>query len=205
MSASLKEVLSPLFDFLTCSTPESWVSKALQHLDLLLIDHANCEMKAASTAMSLIYRHPEKKELVAKMSPLAREELLHFEKVNKVMTERGIDYCFLSPSRYASRLIASIDKKSPNRLVDQLIIGGIIEARSCERFHTLIPHLDEELATFYSSLVKSEARHFEDYLQLARIYANEPIDEKVAFYLNVESELILSLDSEFRFHSGAPQ
>jgi len=204
MSASLKEVLSPLFDFLTCSTPDSWVNKALQHLDVLLIDHANCEMKAASTAMSLIYRHPEKKELVDKMSPLAREELLHFEKVNKVMAERGVEYCFLSPSRYASRLIGAIDKKSSNRLIDQLIIGSIIEARSCERFYALIPHLDNEIATFYSSLVKSEARHFEDYLQLARLYAKESIEEKITFYLSIESELILSSDSEFRFHSGIP-
>ena len=89
-------------------------------------------------------------------------------------------------------------------MVDTLIVGAIIEARSCERFAAIAPHLDEALSKFYTSLLKSESRHFEDYLALAQKFSDEPITERVQFFLEIERELIESTDPEFRFHSGVP-
>ncbi|MFC0338730.1 tRNA-(ms[2]io[6]A)-hydroxylase [Kushneria avicenniae] len=195
---------SELLDFLPCRTPRSWVNAALGNERLLMIDHAQCEKKAASTAMSLMYRYTSRVDLLTKMSQLAREELLHFEQVVTLMRERGIDYEHVSASRYAQGLREHVREQEPGRLIDVLIVGAYIEARSCERFACLIPHLDDTLAKFYRSLVKSEGRHFEDYLELAAQYADGPIDERVAFFGEVEKSLIESPDHEFRFHSGVP-
>ena len=197
-----------LRDFLACETPDAWVMAALAHPDLLLIDHAQCEKKAASTAMSLMYRYVDRPLLLTKMSQLAREELLHFEQVIRIMETRGIEYRHLSASRYAEGLRRHVRRDDPGRLVDILIIGAYIEARSCERFTRLIPHLDAELAKFYRSLVKSEGRHYEDYLMLARRYAAEAkdtsVETRIAFFADCERQLISEPDETFRFHSGVP-
>lgn len=193
-----------LLAFLPCRTPKAWIDAALGNERLLMIDHAQCEKKAASTAMSLMYRYTGRHELLTKMSQLAREELLHFEQVITLMRSRNIDYEHVSASRYAQGLREHVREQEPGRLIDVLIIGAYIEARSCERFACLIPHLDAELARFYRSLVKSEGRHFEDYLALAAQYSDEPIDERVAFFGELEKSLIESPDPQFRFHSGLP-
>lgn len=193
-----------LNDFLACETPDVWLAWALANPQTLLIDHAQCEKKAASTAMNLLYRHVDQPLLLAKMSQLAREELLHFEQVVGLMERRGVAYTHLSASRYAEGLRQHLRPNEPQRLIDILIIGALIEARSCERFARLIPYLDEELARFYRTLVKSEGRHFEDYLLLARQQTAEPIDDRIAFFVAVEAELITSTDTLFRFHSGVP-
>ncbi|MAY02116.1 MAG: tRNA-(ms[2]io[6]A)-hydroxylase [Gammaproteobacteria bacterium] len=197
--------LQVLKDFLLCETPGSWIASALQHQDVLLIDHANCEKKAASTAMNLMYRYVDRTELLQKMSQLAREELLHFEQVVKIMQERNVSYRHIEPSRYASSLRQYMRDSEPDKLIDTLIIGAFIEARSCERFAALAPSLDKTLQKFYLSLLRSEARHFEDYLQLATIYADEDVAGRVAFFAEREAELISSEDKQFRFHSGSPQ
>ncbi|MFG6667343.1 tRNA-(ms[2]io[6]A)-hydroxylase [Halomonas sp. HNIBRBA4712] len=190
--------------FLACPTPDAWLGWALANPETLLIDHAQCEKKAASTAMNLLYRHVDQPLLLAKMSQLAREELLHFEQVVGLMERRGVKYTHLSASRYAEGLRRHLRPNEPERLIDVLIIGALIEARSCERFARLIPYLDEELARFYRTLVKSEGRHFEDYLLLARQQTAAPIDERIAFFVAREAELIISTDTAFRFHSGVP-
>lgn len=194
--------------FLPCATPDDWIAAALANQELLLIDHAQCEKKAASTAMSLMYRYVDRPLLLTKMSQLAREELLHFEQVIKIMQVRGVEYRHLSASRYAEGLRRHVRAEDPARLVDILIIGAYIEARSCERFARLIPHLDAELAKFYRGLVKSEGRHYEDYLMLARRYAAEggeaSVEERIAFFADCEQRLIRSPDAVFRFHSGLP-
>ncbi|WP_459871615.1 MiaE family protein [Halomonas shantousis] len=205
MQDSPDTLLSPeLRDFLPCPTPAAWVDAALEQQELLLIDHAQCEKKAASTAMSLMYRYVDHPDLLEKMSQLAREELLHFEQVVTIMRARGVDYRHLSASRYAEGLRRHVRGKDPERLADILIVGAFIEARSCERFACLIPHLDNELAKFYRALVKSEGRHYEDYLMLARRYAEEPLDDRIAFFARCEKALIESPDPSFRFHSGLP-
>lgn len=200
------EALLPadLLAFLPCATPEAWIAAALDNQALLLIDHAQCEKKAASTAMSLMYRYVDRPLLLTKMSQLAREELLHFEQVVKLMEARGIAYRHIAASRYAEGLRSHVSHDDPQRLVDILIVGAFIEARSCERFARLIPHLDDELAKFYRTLVKSEGRHYEDYLMLARHFATKPIEERMTFFADRERELIETPDRDFRFHSGLP-
>jgi len=196
------QALDEIHAFLACRTPGQWVENALENQDIMLIDHAHCEKKAAMTAINNIHRYPDDNELLNKMSRLAREELRHFEQVLKFIKKRGLKYGQLSASRYASGLREHARKAEPDKLVDILIIGAFIEARSCERFAKLAPHLDEELKDFYQSLLKSEARHYQDYLKLASKYAGESIDDRVQFFREKEAELILEPDTEFRFHSG---
>ncbi|WP_257254593.1 MULTISPECIES: tRNA-(ms[2]io[6]A)-hydroxylase [unclassified Endozoicomonas] len=201
---SLAVCFPELYAFLPCVTPDEWIAEALKHQDILLTDHANCEKKAASTALNLMYRYTEHFDLLNKMSRLAREELRHFEQVLAIIKKRGIPYKPLSASRYAGALRKHVRTWEPARMVDTLIIGAYIEARSCERFHKLAPYLDDELKKFYLSLLKSEGRHFKDYLTLAESISDESIEERVAFFAGVEREAIESADEEFRFHSGVP-
>ncbi|KXS39096.1 MAG: tRNA-(ms[2]io[6]A)-hydroxylase [Halomonadaceae bacterium T82-2] len=205
MPDTRETLLSPeLLAFLPCTTPDAWIEAALANQALLLIDHAQCEKKAASTAMSLMYRYVDRPLLLTKMSQLAREELLHFEQVVRLMESRGVEYRHIAASRYAEGLRRHVCAEDPERLVDILIVGAFIEARSCERFAALIPHLDAELAKFYRTLVKSEGRHYEDYLMLARRFSASSIDTRIAFFAERERELIESPDATFRFHSGLP-
>lgn len=198
----MSAALTAIRDFLPCPTPEAWIENALANQDLLLIDHAHCEKKAASTAMSLMYRYVDRPALLDKMSRLAREELRHFEQVLAIMRKRDIAYDHLSPARYAGGLRQAVRSSDPERLVDILIVGAFIEARSCERFAALAPHLDTELAGFYQGLLKSEARHFKDYLELAQQASDEPIEPRVAVFAELERKLVEEPDTEFRFHSG---
>jgi len=211
--ASNNIVPKPISDFLKLETPRAWLDKAIQNLPILLIDHANCEKKAASTALSLMFRYSEEVDVCYRMSRLAREELRHYEQVMKIIQERGIEMQLLTPSRYASGLMKHVSKDEPQRITESLIVGGIIEARSCERFASLIPYLEElgeiKLAKFYAGLLASEARHFEHYLELARKYSNniftsEQFELRVAFFLSEEKKLIESFDPDFHFHSGLP-
>ena len=197
--------ISAIREFLPCATPQAWIDWALQHPDILLIDHAHCEKKAASTALNLMFRYVDRPELLDALSQLAREELLHFEQVLQIMRKRGVQYDHLSPSRYAAALRKHMRNEEPGKLVDVLIIGALIEARSCERFAALAPFVDKELGRYYRFLLKSESRHFEDYLRLAELYAGEDIAARVAVFVALERELIETPDTEFRFHSGVPE
>ncbi len=197
--------LAPIREFLPCATPPAWVDWALANQDLLLVDHANCEKKAASTALNLMYRYVEHPELLERLSRLAREELRHFEQVLAIMRSRDVDYPQLAASRYAGGLREIVRTAEPGRLVDTLLVGAVIEARSCERFAALAPHLDDELRAFYESLLRSESRHFADYLRLARgIASAEEVEQRLALVLERERELIEGEDDCFRFHSGVP-
>ena len=196
--------ISILNQFLGCKTPCQWVDHAIQRQDLLLIDHANCEKKAAMAALHLIHQYPEHDELLQKMARLAREEILHLQKVRLIMSKRNIKYKRISASRYAEKLRAEARNHEPAKLVDILIIGAFIEARSCERFAVIAPYLDDELQHFYRSLLRSEARHFQDYLNLAKQYSLEDIEPRVTYFKAVEAQLITDEDDIFRFHSGRP-
>ena len=199
---AMNDALQEIHDFLPCRTPQQWIDNALANQDLMLIDHAHCEKKAASTALSLMHRYVNNTGLLNRMSRLAREELRHFEQVLAIMNKRGVEYCHLTPARYAAGLRQEVRSEDPGRLVDLLIVGAIIEARSCERFAALAPFLDEKLEDFYIGLLKSEARHYQDYLKLAEQAAAGPVDERVAEFLALEKALIEEPDTEFRFHSG---
>ena len=195
--------LQEIENFLPCKTPQLWIDNALANPELLLIDHANCEKKAASTALNLMYRYVDNFDLLNKMSRLAREELRHFEQVIAIMKRRNIEYRQITASRYAVKLREAVRPNDPDKLVDILIVGALIEARSCERFARIAPFLDQELETFYLSLLKSEGRHFKDYLTLAlTIACQQEVDKRLELFLRIEKQLIESPDTEFRFHSG---
>ncbi len=198
------DFMQAIRDFLGCSTPQAWIDEAIKDIPLLLQDHANCEKKAASTAVNLLFRYNDKQDLQEWLAQLAREELLHYEQVMEIMTKRGLRYTPITNARYAGSLRKHVRTYEPQHLIDILIIGAFVEARSCERFAAIAPFLDEELKRFYTFLLKSEARHFEYYLSLAERYSPEPIIERVAFFRAKEAELILAPDTEIRFHSGVP-
>lgn len=206
MKYDLNTEIEPILNFLTVPTPKAWIDEAIQNIPTLLIDHAHCERKAATTALNFISKYSKEDALITVMSPLAREELLHFEKVLKLLKIRQIPFGPLKLSYYAKRLHEEISRNDyPTHLSDSLIVGAIIEARSCERFYALAPYLkDKVLSKFYTSLVKAEARHFEDYLRLAELYRQEPIAPKVNALLAIEQQLIESPDPLFRLHGGVP-
>ncbi|MCG3860186.1 tRNA-(ms[2]io[6]A)-hydroxylase [Psychrobacter sp. Ps5] len=201
----LKVDLSPIYEFLGARTTQAWVDAALADLPLIIQDHANCEKKAAGTAMNLIFRYEFSYDLQRKLAQLIREEMLHYEQVLGIMNERGQAWKYLSAGRYAKGMLKHKRTYEPAAMVDVLIIGAFIEARSCERFAALAEVInDKRLAKYYRYLLKSESRHFEDYLALAQSLAEDNIDERVAFFREVEAELISSPDAELRFHSGNP-
>ncbi|MCZ8530160.1 tRNA isopentenyl-2-thiomethyl-A-37 hydroxylase MiaE [Alteromonas sp. PRIM-21] len=148
---------------------------------------------------------PFKKDMLDKMVMLIKEELHHFYQVLEIMHELGFEYKSVTSSRYANGLLRHVRTYEPEKLVDKLICGAYIEARSCERFAKLAPYVSEGLGKFYVSLLRSEARHFEDYLTLAEQIAKTDISERIAHFGSVEKSLIESDDKELRFHSGVPQ
>ena len=197
--------LPDIHQFLGCRTPDAWVQAALADQDTLLIDHKNCEFKAASTALSLIAKYHGHVDLINMMSRLAREELVHHEQVMRLIKKRKVELRQLSAGRYASALRKVVRNHEPVKLVDTLVVGAFIEARSCERFEAMVPHLDEELGRFYFGLLKSEARHFQGYLKLAYQYGDAAdIAQVIERVRAAEQELIESADVEFRFHRGVP-
>jgi tRNA-(ms[2]io[6]A)-hydroxylase len=197
--------LPEIHEFLGCRTPDAWITAALADQQTLLIDHKNCEFKAASTALSLMAKYSTYVDLLNAMSRLAREELVHHEQVLRIMKRRKIGLRPVSAARYASGLRKVVRTHEPHKLVDTLVVGAFIEARSCERFEALVPHLDEELGKFYFGLLKSEARHFQNYLKLAYQYGDaRDVDQAIERVRVAECELIESPDTEFRFHSGVP-
>ena len=197
--------LPEIHEFLGCRTPDAWITAALADQQTLLIDHKNCEFKAASTALSLMAKYSTYVDLLNAMSRLAREELVHHEQVLRIMKRRKIGLRPVSAARYASSLRKVVRTHEPHKLVDTLVVGAFIEARSCERFEALVPHLDEELGKFYFGLLKSEARHFQNYLKLAYQFGDaRDVDQAIERVRVAERELIESPDTEFRFHSGVP-
>ena len=149
------------------ATPDEWLRGA-DALPEMLLDHANCELKAASTALGFLYRYPDRPALAQRMSRLAREELRHFEQVRSIMEDMGVPFERLTASRYAGELREAVRDEEPHKLLDMLLVGALIEARSCERFAELAPHLPERLGKFYNGLLASEARHFEHYIAFAQ-------------------------------------
>lgn len=188
---------------LQAPTAAAWFDLAAQRTDELLLDHANCEKKAASTALALMFAYPEDFELASRMSKLAREELRHFELVQQKLTELGVTFRRLSPSRYADGLRRALRRDEPGRRMDLLLCGALIEARSHERFMGLIERLPAPLAEFYGSLAASEARHASLYQRLAA-RQDVPVAARLGELAAVEAELATGPDPEFRFHSGTP-
>lgn len=252
-SVPYSDLLAPIHSFLKCETPDEWIAAATkkENLDVVLIDHLICELKAAQSAMFLIRKYAVDKEssdallewlkpfetliykregdwreladknkltksmipksnspygqdLIDKMVMLIKEELHHFYQVLEIMDEYGIEYKSITPCRYAKGMLRHVKTYEPDALVDKLIIGAYIEARSCERFAKLAPHVDKRLGDFYISLLRSEARHYQDYLTLAQEISEFDITERVELFGQLEAELISTPDEDFKFHSGVP-
>jgi len=193
-------------DILRATTPRGWVDAALADLPTLLVDHANCEKKAASTALALIFAYPEDRTLNVALSRLAREELKHFEQVERLMKKLDVSPQRLKPGRYAAELRKLVRTHEPKRKLDLMIVHALIEARSCERFRLLAKRLPEEVRSLYEQLERSEARHFEIYLQFAqREFDAAEIAARLELIASREAELATEPDRELRFHSGPPR
>ena len=198
-------MLTDIVDFLGSETPRAWIEAAVADPETLLIDHKNCEYKAASNAINLMAKYQEHVDLINAMSRLAREELVHYEQVLKIIKARGITIRPLSAARYASTLRTLVRRSEPGMMTDILLISAFIEARSCERFAAIAPHLDAELGKFYSGLLRSEARHYQGYIKLAHLYGDaDDIAERIKVIRPVEQALVADPDTDFRFHSGPP-
>ena len=194
-------------DFLDVPTPDAWLDVATSRLPDLLIDHANCELKAASTALGFLYRYPERPGFAQRMSRLAREELRHYEQVRRIIAGFGVHFVRLTASRYAGGLRDLVRDDEPGKLLDLLLVAALIEARSCERFAALGPRLPEDLGRFYAGLLESEARHFENYIALAKNEtgaSDEAIEARLTEFRAIDAKLITEPDPQFRFHSGLP-
>lgn len=159
---------------LQSETPARWLEQVDRDLPAILIDHAHCEKKAAGTALNLIFAYVEDIELCREMTLIVNEELEHFQMVLELLAKRGIRFRRLKPSSYGRELNDLVRKQEPQKAVDRLLVAGLIEARSCERFNVLAAHVkDQELADFYRSLFESEARHHTTYTRLAKHFAPE--------------------------------
>jgi tRNA 2-(methylsulfanyl)-N6-isopentenyladenosine37 hydroxylase len=202
MNPGSRELAHPL---LSAPTPVAWVKQACTFPEVLLIDHANCEKKAASTALSLMFAYAEDLDLAAKMSRLAREELRHYEQVAKMMGALKIVPQRLAPGRYAMRMRQLVSTSEPHREVDLMICGAFIEARSCERFAALAEAIGAPLGDLFRGLHQAEARHYRVYLGLAgraAARAGVNLEQRIAAFAALEAQLITSADPVFRFHSG---
>jgi tRNA-(ms[2]io[6]A)-hydroxylase len=188
-------------------TPARWLERACELPDVLSIDHANCEKKAASTALSLMFAYAEDLDLAERMSRLAREELRHFEQAARLLRACAVVPRRLAPGRYAERLRRLVAKAEPHREVDLMICGAFIEARSCERFAALSPVIRAPWSEFYQGLYQAEVRHARVYLDLARRAAKRAgiaLEPRIEEFAELESRLITQPDAVFRFHSGPP-
>ncbi len=188
---------------LKSSTSNSWLTQVDTDLNAVLIDHAHCEKKAAGTAMSLIVAYVENEALCNEMTEIVREELEHFQLVRLLLTRRGIRFCRQPPSSYGKRLHTLVSKDEPGRAVDRLLIAGLIEARSCERFSKLAEHVaDAELAEFYRSLFEAEARHHATYVRRAFDFASEDaVRCRLDTLSEAEAEILHRGDPFPRMHS----
>lgn len=180
-----------------------WLAQVDAHLDEILIDHAHCEKKAAGVAMNLLFSYVDHVPLARAMTEIVNEELAHFHLVLDLLERRGIRFRKLSPSSYGQRLHAVVRKEEPARAVDRLLVAGLIEARSCERFAVLRDHVDDaELREFYGSLFESEARHHATYVRLAcEVAPEETVRERLHWLAAEEAAIIAQGDLVARMHS----
>ncbi|NJL47781.1 MAG: tRNA-(ms[2]io[6]A)-hydroxylase [Leptolyngbyaceae cyanobacterium SM2_5_2] len=189
--------------FLRQPTTNAWLEQALAHLDTVLLDHAQCERKAAGVALSLINRYPSDAPLVNALTVIAQEELAHFAQVNQWLERRGVPLRPLPPPPYGAKLREQVRRQEPYRQLDLLLVSALIEARSHERLGLLAEHCpDRALGQFYRSLMASEARHYGIYWVLAEHrFPRQQVDDRLGQLAAAESEILANLHSEARIHS----
>jgi len=198
-------------------TDPAWGDRALVHLDEVLLDHAHCEKKAASTAIGLVFRYPEHACLAIPLARLAREELEHFERVVEIVRRRGREFGRLPPSPYAGALMDAIDPREPTRAVDTLLGCALIEARSCERMQVLAgaferahaagAAVDADVHALYQDLLACEARHHHGYVELARelgVLDRAAVDERLVRLAAHEARVVADAPVLARLHANMP-
>jgi tRNA-(ms[2]io[6]A)-hydroxylase len=185
------------------TSPQRWLKQVDENLAEVLIDHAHCEKKAAGTAMNLLFAYVDNEELCREMTTIVNEELEHFHMVVEILKQRGIEFRRLKPSQYGRRLNDLVSKQEPQRAIDRLLVAGLIEARSCERFGLLRDNLaDKELAAFYDGLFESEARHHTTYIRLAKMFGpDESVRARLAELADEEAKIIAEGEELARVHS----
>ena len=190
---------------LACPTPARWLQQIERQLDVLLVDHAHCEKKAAGTAMNLIFHYVEHEELCRALSEIVREELEHFNLVLDVLRQRGVRFRRISPSSYGRKLNELVSKQEPQRAIDRMLVAALIEARSCERFALLAEHLttsEPALAAFFGGLFESEARHHSTYVRFARLFgSDDAVEARLSELATAEAAIIHEGDPAPRMHS----
>lgn len=189
--------------FLQQPTSQAWLDQALANLDIILLDHSHCERKAAGVALNLMFRYPSSAKLVRSLTAIAQEELEHFELVNQILERRNIPLAPLAAPPYGAGLNKQIRTQEPDRMLDSLLVCGLIEARSHERLGLLGAHCpDPELAKFYRGLMASEARHYGAYWLLATTYCDRArVHQRLEELATIESQLLSTLHPEPRIHS----
>ena len=204
MSASMTTLkgATPI-KWLATPTSAAWLEQAVDHSELLLIDHAHCERKAAGAALQLMFRYPSDGALAAVLSPLAREELEHFELVQALLERRGLALRPLAAPPYGAALAALVRRQEPERMLDSFLVAGLIEARSHERMALLAAHSpDPELRQLYGDLLASEARHFGVYWTLCeRRWPRQQVIERLEELAAAEASLLRELHPQPRMHS----
>ncbi len=183
---------------LTLPTDPRWVNIAEMNIEDILVDHAYCEQKAASTCISLIVQYPDKEKLIETLTPVVAEEWTHFERVLKELKKRGMKLGMARKDEYVDQLATAI-KKGGNRqqqLIEKLLMCALIEARSCERFRLLsIEIADESLSKFYYELMVSEAGHYKNFISLAKEYKEaKQVEKQWRELLRIEGEIISKLE-----------
>lgn len=189
---------------LSAPSSPAWLERALAAMDVVLLDHAHCEKKAASTAINLIFRYQDRPTLMRPLSALAREELEHFEQVLGVLADRGVAFGPLAPSTYASRLYDAVRRDEPARLLDTLLVCSLIEARSCERMKLLAQALDDgPLRALYTGLLACEARHHHVYVDLAGdLFDRDEVRRRLRELSAHEAAVLHEHADEVRLHAG---
>ena len=190
---------------LKTTSSQRWLDQAAANVPELLIDHAHCEKKAAGTAMNLLFAYVENVDLCRAMTEIVQEELAHFHMVLDILAAREIPFCKLSPSSYGRKLNDLVSKQEPRRAVDRLLVAGLIEARSCERFEVLAAaSVDGELSSLYRGLCASERGHFRAFVALAESLPGViGLDARWSEMLEAEGRLIASQTPSPTMHGGA--
>lgn len=187
---------------LAAPTDPAWLARALQDIDEILVDHAHCEKKAASSVLALLFRYPERTDLAAPLARLAREELVHYETLVRLLRARSVPFGHRVPAPYAAELLAAVRRAEPERLLDTLLCMALIEARSCERMALLATAVpDGELAAFYRGLLASEARHRRVYVALARrVVSRDRVRDRLAELARHEAAILRRRPPAPRMH-----
>lgn len=185
-------------------TDPRWVNVAEENIEEILTDHAYCEQKAASSAISIIILYPEYPHIVSAMAALAQEEMEHFQRVHNIILKRGYTFGRDRKDDYVNQLFGFLMKGNTRekRLVDHLLLGAMIEARSCERFKSLSEGIaDQELADFYRELMESEAGHYTMFITLARtVLPREYVDQRWQEWLDFEEQIMRNLTNTYTIH-----